>query len=840
MQTKRLPLIALAMALLAASAFAQVPLYGNRPGTDAILPLPLTSRAAPDPTLALWTNPAGLGNAGDGHIGSIAWFATTTDNPENWFGPVGSDYGAGFNLGTLGFGWEARRGGTAANRYTWGMALPMAPGVSLGWAYHWSAGLNRQNSYDFGALVRPTHWLSIGGQVVNAFGARSGGTDTDPAWHLATAVRPLGPRLTLAVDATLWKAPGNAYGDNMDPTFTVDWEAMPGVSLRGGYAVDRELAFAGLSVTSGLWGVDAEVNAPTNTPAGAPENLALTTFRSSTHWTPSIFDGMRDKRIIHMRLRGEIVEEPTPRSLFVPQRRTLFETVKRIEQLRMDDRVAGLALVLDNPSAGLSDYVELRRALERFRESGRALVIYAKDYNFGAYYLASAADELLLYPAGEVRVQGFSLKMPYMRDLLEKLHITPQFLTMGEYKSAGEILTRNEMSDEAEEANDALLDAIWETVVVDIAKGRNVPPDTVESWINGAAYSGRDAERLGLVDALVYPDEFKQRLERTMGPNATPMAEMEHFMQPMRNPRWENLGTPKIAIVYAVGTIETGESDRPFFGDDVMGSRTVARAIEQARSDRRVKAILLRVDSPGGSALASDIIAREVRRTSEGIGDARQVPVIVSMSDVAASGGMYIAAHADTIYALPTSVTGSIGVVYGKLAYDTALDSIGVHLDGLQRGRNADMMGAEPWNEEQKKIVLRNMEDTYEDFLNVVAAGRGLSMDKVRTIARGRVWSGRHAYDLGLVDHHGGLMDAFMSAMHAGNIGPEERVLVDIYPAVPGGFHPTYGLGMALMGGPDSPFARLAEMLETVKKVENAEAEVRMQATVKPEDMTLR
>ncbi len=777
--------VLLSTAVLAGTAAAQGDpyLFVNRPGTSTIIPLPFSPRAMPGPTDALWTNPAGIG--WDGSSGLLL-LNSFTDGSEN-YSVIGDDYGIGVNLGPLAYGYEAMRAGATAERHTFAFSSRISEGLHLGLAYHWSNGLDQQNSYDFGFLARPTRWISLGAQVEAANSPRVGLATVDPAYHLGLAVRPLGPRLTLALDASLWKTPAISYGDTLDLTLTADLVPVPGLRLRGGYAMDRELVFVGLSFNFGHVETASYGARRGSTTAGLPTMAGASTLRLSSHRRHSLLTPLEKPVVIYWKMKGEIIEEEEPFSLFKSRRMTLFEALQRVEKLRRDKKVRGLLLQLDNPVMGPSDRLELREALQRFRDAGKVIFVYADDLHLGGLVLASVADTILFHPIGMVAIPGFDVRQPFFKGTLDSLGIQPQFLQEGKYKSAAETLTRSDMSEPAREEYTAFFDDLWRTWTGTIAEGRGVPVDTVSAWVDGALYTAAAAKERGIVDDLVYSDEVKKRVLDSVQGSPRMVTTKRYFARETAREEWKDMTSPKIALIYAVGNINTGRSTSSPFGGKVMGSETIAKAIRDARNDRRVKAIVLRVDSGGGSALASDIILREVERTTNPDLEGRHIPLIVSFSDIAGSGGYYIACKADTIVAPPTCLTGSIGVVGGKFILADLYRKLGITHDGIRYGRNAGLGSTlEPWNEEQLTMVRASMEEVYDRFVRHVSEGRGLDTARVKEIGQGRIWSGIAARQRGLVDVEGGLRTAIDIARDRAGMDPDRPVQLVVYPRIPG------------------------------------------------------
>ncbi|MBZ0263460.1 signal peptide peptidase SppA [bacterium] len=780
----------------------------NPYGSRSIIPLPYDARALPLGTSALWSNPAGIGvNGGSGFM-FMGPFSDGDAVESSYFG---SDFGVGINLDGLGFSWEASRNGIPANRFTWGSSIELDDGLYLGYAYHWSSGLNRQNSWDVGVLSRPTRWLSVGLQITDINSPRSTYlNDTgemynhtlNPTYNFGLAVRPFGPMLTLAADATLWNADKDwygkdiDYGEEIDPTFSMTLAPHDGISLRAGYAMDREYMFVGISHFGGNTELGANYGSRSDATANSPEFAGMGWIRMSSeyHVSPLQMVHKKKHRVVVMKLDTPIVEEPMPYSFFSPQYPTLLSYIRKIDKLRNDESVDGLLLKIGNLSMGGTDRVELRDALVRFKNSGKKIVVYADTYSLGTYYLASVADKILLHTAGDIAMPGIDANRPYLKSMLEKVGIEMQVVHVGKYKSAGETLSRDGMSDAARESLDAVVETIWLVFLSDIAEGRNVDKAQVQEWIdNTTVFEPQEALDMGLVDALVFHDEIKKEVKNVFGEDESIawVSEKKYNMQEVPDAEWEDMLSPKIAVIYAVGGVNVGNAGRdntPLFGGKMMGSDTIVKAIKKARSDKRVKAIVLRVDSPGGSALASDIILREIERTvDKDDEDVRHVPVIVSMSDVAASGGYYISCKADKIMAPKTCITGSIGVIGMKPVLAGTYEKIGISHDGVQRGAHADIWSTtRAWSEDEVETMHASMLDVYDRFLVHVSEGRDLDTAKVHEIGQGRIWSGEDALELGLIDEIGGFWDAIEEAKKMAGIKEGELVTATIYPTIGG------------------------------------------------------
>ncbi|MBD3167634.1 signal peptide peptidase SppA [bacterium] len=793
-----------------------------------LVQLPYSPIATPGGTAAMWTNPAGIGI--DGGSGLLLGYGITAGGEYVGNGIGGTfgdltgnlsgsgwqdDYLLGVNLGNFSYGLEVSREYFFAERHTIGLSLPFGEGFYLGGAYHWTKSLDREGSWDFGALVRPTRWASIGVQVSEAdspvftFGDADEPQprEIDPTYRVGLAVRPLTDRrLTLTADAVFQRNPVqfqktvndlprviesyNGYDEDIEFTFTADWQPVSWVALRGGYAIESETVFAGVSIFSSLsesatWlSMPGDDNGPVKY-----DQTGLIYSRTSSQYRPDIMSLFVKKNWVHMTLKGEYVEEEDPFSFFGPQRETLWTLIQRIERATEDDEVRGMLLEIKGFSMGYGDRYELRQALERFKAAGKTLAVYSQGLTMGGYYVASVADHLMIHPSGSIAIPGFWMNRFYLKNMLAKLGIEAQFLQEGKYKSAGELFTREEASEPASEALEAVLETMWQHWVETVAADRDLSRAQLEELVDGAIYTAREAQETGLIDEIAYHDQVRDEIEKQAGYKPRLLPEMMYYALDPAPRHWDDMTSPKIAVVYAVGTITPGESGSNFLFGDVMGSESVAKAIRQARADKRVKAIVFRVDSPGGSAQASDVILREIERTVGDVDDdSRKIPVIVSMSDVAGSGGYWISAKADKILAPPMCITGSIGVIGGKFSFDTMYDSVGITWDSMKRGENADIFTTTRlWDERQKEIIQNSMHATYEQFLTLVAEGRGMDRDRVHELAQGRIWSGEDALDRNLVDEIGGLMEAIDAARHAAGIEDVPDIDVKLYKA-DGGF----------------------------------------------------
>ena len=432
-----------------------------------------------------------------------------------------------------------------------------------------------------------------------------------------------------------------------------------------------------------------------------------------------------------------------------------------------DPDVEALVLDLRGLVVNWAQLEELYEAVFEFRASGKTLWAYIESGGNADFALACSADRVAMAPEGHVMVLGVAVELAFFRDTLAKVGLEADFLHVGKYKSAPEQLTRTEPSAANREMITSLVDARYELLVNLIAKGRDRDPQIVKDWIDIGMFDGPAALAAGLVDTLLDGED----LLASLAPDDD-VVDLESYVSQSGGGRSEH----EIALVVAAGTINTGESRQDNFQGRVLGSDTVVDQLAQAREDEDVEAVLLRVDSPGGSALASDLIWREVERVRE------VKPVVVSMGGYAASGGYYISCGADSIFAGAGTLTGSIGVFAGKMDWSGLYDKIGVHREFVTRGENALLWrDAGGFTDSQRVLFQEQLDGFYERFLAKVAVGRDLSRDEVHAVAQGRVWTGAQALEVGLVDGIGGLQRALRSVKLMVGADPEEKVLVRTY-----------------------------------------------------------
>jgi protease IV len=447
-----------------------------------------------------------------------------------------------------------------------------------------------------------------------------------------------------------------------------------------------------------------------------------------------------------------------------------------------DPRVKGLVAKIGNPAMSLAQAQEIRDAVRAFATSGKPTIAWAQTFGENTpasvtYFLASGFGEIWLQPSGEVNLVGVTIETRFLRGLLDKLGVVPEIGQRHEYKNAADRILRTEMSDAHREAYDRLAASAWEQIVAGVAEARGLSTDAVQALADRAPLSASDAAAAGLVDHVGYRDEVYAAARRAVASDGNvallfadkwskderPVARIVRQVQQRK--------APAIALVEGHGGIAIGRSRRGAQGP-VMGSDTVAAHIRAAVRDANVKAIVFRVDSPGGSYVASDTVWREVVCAREA-----GKPVVVSMGAVAGSGGYFVACPADVIIAQPGTLTGSIGVLGGKAVTAGLTDKFGLSYDSVQRGEHARMYSTHsPFSDGERERLDAFLDAVYDDFTTKVAQGRNMTRDAVHEVARGRVWTGADAREIGLVDDLGGLRDAIRIARERAGLGVDAPV----------------------------------------------------------------
>jgi len=489
------------------------------------------------------------------------------------------------------------------------------------------------------------------------------------------------------------------------------------------------------------------------------------------------------KTILEADLEQPLVEDVPNTSiarLTMSERMSLRDVIDAIDRGADDDRVVGMIARVGAAPIGMAQTQEIREAVTRFRAHKKFAVAYSETFGEfgpgnGAYYLATAFDQIYLQPSGDVSLTGIFLQSPFVKDTLNKLGMSFHGDHRYEYKNALNFYTETKFTPPHKEAMTALMNSWFNQMKDGICQARGIPPDKFQSIVDAGPYLGKEAADAKLVDGLAYRDETYSQVKSKAG-NGAELLYLDKYLDRAGRPHQRG---KKVALVFGVGAVTRGKSDYdPVQGNQNMGSDTVAGAIRAATQDEDIKAILFRVDSPGGSYVASDTIWREVV-------NARKAgkPVIVSMGDLAGSGGYFVAMAADKIVAQPGTITASIGVLGGKLLTRGFFDKIGLTFDEVHDGNNATMFTTtEDYTPAEWARFEAWLDRVYVDFTSKVADGRKLPKDKVLEIAKGRIWSGEDAKNLGLVDELGGYDTALRLVKKAIGVPDSDDVNLVVYP----------------------------------------------------------
>jgi protease-4 len=670
-------------------------------------------------------------------------------------------------------------------RLSLGLGL-RAGDAALGVSWHSNHGegsgaLDGTGSFDLGIAMRLGARLAAGAVLRNLFPASVGALPTERRYDVELVARPVAhDRLELAVAAAIGERRGT-----IDPRARASLRLARGLALKGEVEwrthldadvdADRRevVGSVGLEVSFGHLGAAGYA-----TLSSGPDDTRLagatTIVRLSGERYPSVVP--RGERIERVKLGGDLDE------------RALTRTLLALRRHEKDPGVRAVFLHFDGLSATWGTLEELRDAVGRLRARGKRVFAYLVAGGTRDYYVAAACDKVLLDAAGGLRLLGLSSTSLHVKETFDKLGVTPQFEKIEEWKSAPEMFTMQTPSPEAELQRAALLDDIYRRVVAGIAAGRKISEERARELLDRGPYTAAEAVQAGAADALVEPTDLDKLLLSELG-DGIELGEGPLSERPLS---WR---LPRIAVIYLEGDIVDGKSKNvPLIGQKVAGGETLASALTRARQDDGIRAVVLRINSPGGSALASEQIARAGFRL-RGV-----KPFVVSIGDIAASGGYFAAAPGDVIYAEPSSVTGSIGIFTGKFDLSGMLSRLGVSWQTMTRGPHADMESfLRPYTDEERAAIKEKLHYYYGRFTGAVARGRGMSEADVDAVGRGRVWTAAQARERRLVDRFGGLIDALAEAKKRAGLDEDDPVELVLLPR-----EPTSLLGRLLrLGGAD-------------------------------------
>jgi len=523
------------------------------------------------------------------------------------------------------------------------------------------------------------------------------------------------------------------------------------------------------------------------------------------YWEFTRVPEVKPETILVMNMKGLILDgpsmSPSSQRLMGEDVQTRQGIVNNIRKATQDSRIIGIFLNMKGYGMNLTTALEIREELIKFKQSGKKLFAYMNSAGLTTYLLVSPADKIYMPPSGNTSVMGLRAEVPFYKKMLDKIGVVPEFVAIGKYKTAPQIFTMEQMSDEYREVLNDLLDAYYNDYVEMIAEVRNVPVERVKAWIDNGLYTAPDALEAGMIDELLYESQLEKKLQVELGlideskegetegeteakteeeeeeePELNKVNNSQYARIEVEAPGLYNKGE-KIAVIYAQGSIVSGKSAPPSSGSPTIGAETMTELLESLAEDKEIKGIILRIDSGGGGARSSDIIRNSIEEAKQ------KKPVVVSMADAAASGGYMISAPADTIMAYPLTITGSIGIFGGKFSIEGLNDWIGIKIEAVQRGENAGVFSlSRVQTEEERELFRHIIQQGYDQFVEGVAQGRKMSFEAVDEIAGGRVWTGKQAAEIGLVDTLGGMDEAIAVIKEKIGIPEGEDVQLVDYP----------------------------------------------------------
>jgi protease-4 len=724
---------------------------------------PAASVASCPGPLSLGYNPAGLAWGPSMEMLYLHQERLNPDDGDNFF--KGRADGLLFSLGRFGFGIQWVRpydDDEDSNYLKYTIAAPLMNAgrwFSLGYGIEildptWG---NEGPSVDFmaGAMVRPLRYLSFGLVGRNLGRAEIGGFRSEPTLDIGMAVRPLWfapERVTLAADVRLV--------EDEDPRvrFTGHFSIVDGISVFGTGDLDGNFG-AGLMVDFFRVGAGSYMDF-TNGDGVEPDNL-LFAARLSRDIKPGF--AVNRGRTAEFVMDHSLASTPGKAQGFFKQRTTLQSLERAIDRAAEDVRVDSILMKVEDPDLGWTDIQELHAALADFKQTGKKVFFYLENATNLSYYLASIGDAIYLAPGGGFTVVGPTVEALFIRGTLDLLGVRAEFKRVGDYKSAVEQLVNEEPSGPYREVLNSLADEMADQMLSAVSTARGINRDQAQALLDRGFMRPGEAQEAGLIDAAVHYDAVDQEIEKKLGHRP---GRMGYLRQRWHSDRWGSL--PTVAVVYLSGAIAYGDT----FGSGAS-ARQIAAILSALREVPTVDAVVLRVDSPGGSGSASDLIWREVVRLNQA------KPVVVSMGSLAASGGYYVACPATAIVANPGTITGSIGVFVLLWDISELYAKIGVSKEIVKRGKLADLFSTFRGRTEEEMALLEKLvKGFYQGFIEKVAQGRKMSVEEADAVGQGRVWTGSQAKQKGLVDELGGLRKAITVAKEKIGLGPGDRVRI--------------------------------------------------------------
>lgn len=687
---------------------------------------------------AIWINPAGLGS----------YLTSTTAIMYDWRDPgFGDDRGLFFSAQGLGYAYrklKALDGVEDYKEHSFAFGHQYRSGLSLGGSYRYVSNgpdpYHHRHFWTLGLLYRQdVHW-SLGAVFSNLNKGQLSGVKTAVEQVYSFSARPLGsPTLTLSAEIALSHKQNLAAGILR---LGAEAEPMPGLKIYGSWREDDAVEF-GVRVNfirSFIGGQSRH--------RGKSRPTSVTTYIGTVAEPQKSISKSR-QRTLHIGLSGEIYENPV-RPVFGKSPLAFFDYALALYRAAKDETVSDIIITAGVNHLSWGQTQELKEAMSFCRNQGKRVTVYLADPSNRNYYLALSADQIVLAPAGYLWLTGLSVELSFLAEGLEKIGVRFETERIAEYKSAPEMVTNSEPSAENEEAINHLLDVLYDQFLGEIARGRNLSEEKARELVNGGPFTSAEAHQAGLVDFLAYPDQLAEKLP---GLAKNQVGVIEYVRTSEINDDWGV--KPVIAVVVAEGAIGDSSPDGEALIRGTVTPETIDRALAEALGNPRILGIALRINSPGGSAVASDLIHRRLLLAK------KYTPLCVSMSGVAASGGYYLSAVGERVFTNPGTITGSIGIFALKPDLSELFAKTGIHRRQYVRGDQAGMMTlSRPFSEGERQRLRSGLRAFYNRFLEVAAAGRGLSIDSVDALGRGRVWTGAEAVEYGLADTVGGLWQA--------------------------------------------------------------------------------
>ncbi len=699
---------------------------------------------------AILENPAGLA-----YTSGFEFLYNLKEEKNKYFAKENYYHTFALSLGNIGFLFNL----TPEKRiYSLGSGIPIGEKFSIGYSYkrEGKISLNR-----IGLMIRPFSFLSLGAKI-DFYKDKT-------EYLLGLGLKPFTNRITVSGDLKIKGDTINSY------LFTAGIEPISGIIFNFNVETGSEFYkedtryFFGIEFSFGRGIISYSMD----------KNTEIKNYSAifSKEIYPELFK-IKDKWL-EIRLKGEYPEEREFEGfLKFKLKPSFYDLLKIFEKVERDNKIEGIILYFDNPYFNRAQAEELRKVILKLREK-KDIIAYGENLDERNYYIASACDKIIIPNEGSIFIGGPYAERMYFKKLFEKTGIIAQFERIGEYKSAVEPFIRENMSEEDREQIFLFLKRVLEKEIKEISEARKIKEDSLLKLMEKEAYfNSEDALKYGLIDTVCFETDLDDVLKKFFKKKKIKKISYKNWKEEKYIGRDFVDTKPKIALLIAEGAIVEGESGGnplPLIGGKMLGSSTMQRILQKLESDKSIKAVVIRVNSPGGSALASEIIWNAIKRVKS------KKPIIVSMGGIAASGGYYISSPANYIFADYTTLTGSIGILSGKLAMEGMFEKLGITFDRVKILKHSDALSfIRPWDEEEINKVKKELEWGYKNFIKRVASSRNLNESYVDSIGKGRIWSGYDGKDIKIVDEIGGILDAIEKAKELANIKGDVRIL--IYP----------------------------------------------------------